>query len=289
MIISTTKKKKGMFKMKEKLEEMRPQVMVVSEDGSVEIKRDGVVRTLPISAEETESFLLDRLEVLSSHKQYNLSTAPRTAGAYALYFTKPHKHGYIYVGYSSHIMKTLRCMRSGRQGERLESVWQEYGAPQVYLLSDTQYRDENELEKFGEALHADLGKYAQTPDLSKDEAVLKARRECLQRALWSGSIKDLIKLDEQFTMGAYVLEFNDGRIYVGSASVSVPARMQTHIWHEESKRYRETWSDNRRLYHEWKRQEGDPKAYVITTDDDAYREHEKDLIFLLRPELNRVS
>ena len=248
-----------------------------------------VVKTLPISAEENENLLFDRLEVLSSHKQYTLATAPRTAGAYALYFTKPQKHGYVYVGYSSHIMRTLQCMRSGRQGERLQTVWEEYGAPQVYLLSDTPYRDEEVLEKFGEALHADLGKYAQTPDISKDEDVLKARRKCLQDALWSGSIKDLIKLDEKFTMGTYVLELHDGRIYVGSASVSVPARMQTHIWHEDSKRYRETWSDTRRLYHEWARQDGDPKAYVITTDDTAYRKHEKELILLLRPELNKVS
>lgn len=274
--------------MKEK-EKMRPQVMLVSEDGSIEIKRDEVVKTLPISAEENEDFLLDRIETLSGHKQSTLTTAPRTAGAYALYFTKPHKHGYIYIGYSSHIMRALQCMRSGKQGERLETVWEEYGTPQVYVLSDTPYRDEEELEKFGRELHADLGRYAQTPELSKDEAVLKARSECLQGALWSGSIKDLIKLEDEYSMGAYILKFPDGRLYVGSASVSVPARMQTHLWHEDSKRYRELWSDNRRLYHAWKRQEGDPMAYVITTDDDAYRQHEKELILLLRPELNKVS
>ena len=261
-------------------EELAPQVIELSEDGSVALC-SGKHEFLPVSEEEDAKMKAERLQYLSNFEKHRPSELdPGIHGHYAIRVIVDDGRGYVWLGWAKDIRAIAKAGKSyGKAGK----VWSRRKDVEVYILDTQDKLNKKVLYEHARCIHAELGSYTNIKTPAQSDDLKEYRDRVLSTAEKAGALAD-IRNDEELGAGVYCMAFPDGMLYIGQAR-DIANRMTTHYWHNSSQKYSESVTAHSRLYTHWK-ETGEPVVYVLTCRDSGYKQKERLYIHRLEPELN---
>ncbi len=182
--------------------------------------------------DEYEHFSLDHKKYLRKYMDGKLYII------YGLHFTDiQNNQDYLYISISQNPYNAICVIQSGKQnntrfcGDNLKSLWKACGDPEIYLFGYFTDKDEAicEAEVIATRFGCEVGDYWTR---SKNEDDYKQAREDFKRkADFAGSAGDVYASKNRDHSGVYMIEFDDGRVYVGQADKAKARILRHHAMH----------------------------------------------------------